>query len=73
MDTLLLPLIALACPLGMVLMMLFMGKGTMGGHQTDAEPAGPEPSADESLETLRERRRRIDRRIAQFDRERSGR
>ena len=41
MSDLLVPLALLACPVGMVLMMLFMGRGMFGGSARQKAAAGP--------------------------------
>ena len=59
-------LIALACPIGMGLMMLFMGKGMMGmGHrsETEANPARPGGDLEKELAVLQAQRELIDGRI----------
>lgn len=51
MDSILLGLAALACPVGMGVMMWFMGRGM--------RPKKDEPDTPASLETLREEHRRL--------------
>jgi hypothetical protein len=70
MDAALLPLVALACPIGMVLMMLFMGRGIgrvrPRAHrcsQESFEAGGPD------LEALRAERARLDAQIAVRERQ----
>lgn len=61
----LLPLAVLACPLGMVLMMVFMAKG-MGGGKKDAQQADPS-----EVETLRAEQQRLAAEVERLERERS--
>ncbi len=69
-------LLALACPVGMGLMMLFMGKGMMGMGRGDKH--GPEatstPSADpeKQLALLHAQRQLLDAQIASMDTEREA-
>jgi hypothetical protein len=60
MEGILVGLAALACPLGMGLMMWFMGRGMKGKYEDDSVPA--------SLETLREEHRRLGEEIARLER-----
>lgn len=70
MESILLPLILLACPVGMGVMMWFMGRGMMGGKKSDATgaPALPELKAEqarlaekiEALEGRAELRERVE-------------
>jgi len=62
MDQLLLTVPLLACPLGMVLMMLFMGRG-MFGTKKQANPAG----STEDLSSLRADAAQLDSRIAELE------
>lgn len=76
MENLPLILLALACPVGMGLMMLFMGKGMMGmGHGDKHEPeATSAPSADpeKQLALLQAQRQLLDAQIASMDTEREA-
>jgi hypothetical protein len=62
-----LALLALACPIGMGLMMWFMAKGMSMGRNKDS--AGSEPSEPRSLEELRVEQERLAARIAELDRD----
>ena len=63
MSQVLLSLAVLACPLGMVLMMVFMGRGMMGGNKSaDAESL---PADD--VRTLKAESARLDARIAELE------
>ena len=53
MQTALVAMVALACPVGMGVMMWLMGKGMRKGGGADPERPGP------SLEALREEHRRL--------------
>lgn len=74
MEYLPVALIALACPIGMGLMMLFMGKGMMGmGRSHDkaqATPGDTPPDPDKQLALLEAQRQLLDAQIAA--REQSG-
>lgn len=50
MESILLPLALLACPVGMGVMMWFMGRGMMGGKRDDATgaPALPDLKAEQA-------------------------
>lgn len=65
MENVLWVLPALACPIGMGLMMWYMGKGMTGGRRDEAASAN-EP-APRSLEQLREEQRRIDAELEQLE------
>jgi hypothetical protein len=64
METVLLSLVALACPIGMGTMMWFMARGMSGQRKHEATPA--------SLETLREEHRRLGDEIERLEREPTG-
>ena len=67
MDAALLALVALACPLGMVLMMVFMGRGMMGARRGDSPSSSrPDQGADD-LAALRAEKERLDERIAALE------
>jgi hypothetical protein len=61
METALLGIAALACPIGMGLMMWFMGRGMASGRK--------EPKTPPSLETLREEHRRLGSDIERLERD----
>lgn len=61
MESIFFSLIFLACPVGMGLMMWFMGKGT---RQKEAPSA---PAAGASVEQLREEHRRLGSQIERLD------
>ncbi len=63
MEQILLSLAVLACPLGMVLMMVLMGRGMLGGKKS--ADAGERPGDD--LGTLRAESARLDARIAELE------
>ncbi len=63
MEQILLPLAVLACPVGMVLMMVFMGRGMMGGKRT----AGSDSSAGDDVASLKAESARLDTRIAELE------
>lgn len=63
MEQILLALAVLACPLGMVLMMVFMGRAMVGG-KTSAK-ADSHPGDD--VGTLRAESARLDARIAEIE------
>ena len=69
-------LLALACPLGMGLMMLFMGKGMMGmGHADKQEPdtiVTPSADPEKRLALLQAQRQLLDAQIASMDTEREA-
>lgn len=65
-------LLALACPIGMGLMMLFMGKGMMGmgrgdKHEPDAAVA-PSADPDKQIALLQAQRQLLDAQIASVER-----
>lgn len=62
MENLIPALALLACPVGMGLMMLFMGKGMMGGRRKQ----DPEPTAS-GLDDLRDEHDRLGREIQQLE------
>jgi hypothetical protein len=50
MESILLPLALIACPVGMGVMMWFMGRGMMGGKKNDAGAPGlPDLKAEQAL------------------------
>ena len=59
MKELLVPLAVLACPIGMGLMMLFMGRGMFGGSKR--QDVKPDPPGD--LASLKAEAARLDSRI----------
>ena len=59
MRELLVPLAVLACPISMGLMMLFMGRGMLGGSK--GKQATPDPSGD--LASLKAEAARLDAKI----------
>ncbi len=63
MTQALLPLAVLACPIGMVLMMFFMGRGLMGGKKN----ADATPGSDADVDSLRAEAARLDARIAELE------
>ena len=67
MDAALLALVALACPLGMVLMMVFMGRGMMGGRKGDSRPSPRSDQRADDLDALRADKERLDERIAALE------
>ncbi len=60
-------LAALACPVGMGLMMVFMGKGMMGGKTRDQ--SAPEQDEQQSLAALRTEQARLAEKIATLERQ----
>jgi hypothetical protein len=62
MESVLLGLAVLACPVGMGLMMWFMAKGMRSGSKTDREPAT-------SVEDLQAEHRRLGAEIERLERE----
>ena len=60
-------LAALACPVGMGMMMLFMGKGMMGGKTRDQ--SAPEQHEQGSLGALRTEQARLAEKIATLERQ----
>jgi hypothetical protein len=67
MEPALLVLFALACPIGMGLMMWFMAKGmSMGRKEDNTRSQGTEPL---SLEELRAEQARLAAQISEFDRD----
>lgn len=79
MDNLPLILLALACPIGMVLMMMLMGRGMMsmgnGAHPKDpaATATGLAADPDERLAVLQEQRQLLDAQIAAAEQPKIGR
>jgi hypothetical protein len=67
MDAALLALVALACPLGMVLMMVFMGRGMMGARKGDSRPSSRSDQRADDLDALRTEKERLDERIAALE------
>ncbi len=65
MKELLLPLAVLACPIGMGLMMLFMGRGMFGGAKR--QQLKPDPAGD--LTSLKAEAARLDARIEALEAE----
>jgi hypothetical protein len=63
MEQILLSLAVLACPLGMVLMMVFMGRGMLGGKKS--ADGGDRPGDD--VGTLKAESDRLDARIAELE------
>jgi hypothetical protein len=62
MEQVRLPLALLACPIGMVLMIFFMGRGMLGKKRGDAK-AG----SGEDLASLKAEAARLDERIADLE------
>jgi DUF2933 family protein len=58
-------LLALACPVGMGLMMLFMGRGMMGGRKPDQTSAASRD--DESLADLKAEQARLAEKISALE------
>jgi len=67
MESVLLTLALLACPVGMGVMMWFMGRG----NREAAAPSSP-PAADGSLDDLRAEQRRLAAEIDRLDASRDG-
>ncbi|WP_217921953.1 hypothetical protein [Miltoncostaea oceani] len=63
MEGILLSLAVLACPLGMVLMMMLMGRGMMGGKKS----ANADRNSGDDVGTLRAESARLDGRIAELE------
>lgn len=63
MNQVLLSLAVLACPLGMVVMMVLMGRGMMGGKKS----AGGGPSSGDDVDALRAESARLDARIVELE------
>lgn len=63
MEQVLLSLAVLACPLGMVLMMVFMGRGMMGGKKR----ADADDRPGDDVGTLKAESARLDARIAELE------
>lgn len=63
MEQILLSLAVLACPLGMVLMMMLMGRGMMGGKRS----ANVDRNSRDDIGTLRAESARLDGRIAELE------
>ena len=61
-------LAALACPVGMGLMMVFMGKGMMGGKTRD-QSAPEMQDEQQSLAALKEEQARLAEKIATLERQ----
>jgi DUF2933 family protein len=61
MVTTLAPLALLACPIGMGLMMFFMGKGMMGGKKEEQDAT--------SVEQLQEEQKRLAAEVERLERE----
>jgi hypothetical protein len=61
-------LAALACPVGMGLMMVFMGKGMMGGKTRD-QSAPEMQDEQQSLAALKEEQARLAKKIATLERQ----
>ncbi len=59
-------LAALACPVGMGLMMVFMGKGMLGGKARDQ--SAPEQDEQQSLAALRTEQARLAEKVATLER-----
>ena len=64
MENLIWLLPAVACPVGMGLMMWFMGKGMKNSHTPEQ---GPAPAAPRSAEQLHSERNRIDAELAELE------
>lgn len=61
MDAALLALVALACPIGMVLMMVFMGRGLMSAREGESRSSSPpHERADDPNRLGAEKRRRLE-------------
>ena len=65
MEQVLLTLAVLACPLGMVLMMVLMGRGMMGGKKGAGAGSGSGPGDD--VGALKAESARLDARIAELE------
>lgn len=63
MEQILLSLAVLACPLGMVLMMVLMGRGMRGGRKSTDAGGG----SGDDLGTLRAEATRLDAQIAELE------
>lgn len=73
MTELLFGLVLLACPVGMALMMLMMGKGMMGGRKEARRPEDAQHEGDEDLAALKAEQARVAERVERLERERAGR
>ena len=73
MTQFLLGLAVLACPVGMVLMMLMMGRGMMGGRKEADRPEDAGHEGDRDLVALKAEQARVAERIERLERERAGR
>ena len=63
MEQVLLSVAVLACPLGMVLMMVLMGRGMIGGKKSAAGGSG----SGDDVHALRAESARLDARIAELE------
>lgn len=66
------PLVLLACPVGMGLMMWMMARGSKKDKQSDRQALAESPTEPVSLELLREEHRRLSEQIDRLQRPKSS-